>query len=292
MRGYFENRPPILQLFYFFMAAGFSMLCTHLLLLTVSLLGGMLYHTKITSKGTLWQDVKMIFPLTTVSVIVNGLVNHRGATVLFKLFGKPVTQEALLFGLVTGLSFSAVIVWFLCYSKVFTSEKIMMLFGNKVPTLTLSLTMVLRFVPDLLQRTKEIVSAQRGLGVFVTSGSLRERALSGMRILSVVISYALEGAVQVAASMKNRGYGLTGRTSYMKYIYIGSDYVLMVLFAMLFGGMSYALGVGKFSARFFPLLSFAQPTVFDMMILILFYSLPFLVDGLQELKWNYLRSKI
>ncbi len=292
MRGEFENRPPLLQLLYFFIAAGFSMVSTHPVLLFISLAGGMLYHAKITSGKTFLQDIKFTVPLVVVSILVNGLVNHRGVTVLFKLFGKPVTRESLLFGLVTGLSFSAVIIWFLCYSKVFTSEKVMLLFGDKVPTLTLSLTMVLRFVPNLLQKTKEIMSAQRGLGVFVTSGTLKERAIGGMRVLSVLISYALEGAVQVAAAMKSRGYGLAGRTSYIKYTYIKSDYALMGVFTLLFGGVTYTMASGGFSARFFPMLSFAEPTIYSVALLLLFYSLPFLVDGLQELKWNYLQSKI
>lgn len=292
MRGYFENRPPLLQLLYFFAAAGCSMLCTHPLVLTISLLGGMLYHIKITSGKTFLQDTKLAVPLVGISVVVNGLVNHRGATVLFKLLGKPVTQEALLFGLVTGLSFSAVIVWFLCYSKVFTSEKVMLLFDNKVPTLTLSLTMVLRFVPDLLQKTKEIMAAQRGLGVLVTKGTLKQRAIGGMRVLSVIISYALEGAVQVAASMKSRGYGLAGRTSYIKYTYIISDYILMGIFTVLCGGVGYTLVAGGFSAQFFPMVSVTAPTGFSVGTLVVFYSLPFLVDVLQELKWSYLQSKI
>ena len=45
------------------------------------------------------------------------------------------------------------------------------------------------------------------------SGSLLQRLKNAITILSIMVTWALENAIETADSMKSRGYGLPGRTA-------------------------------------------------------------------------------
>ncbi|MEG2680034.1 MAG: energy-coupling factor transporter transmembrane component T, partial [Oscillospiraceae bacterium] len=76
------------------------------------------------------------------------------------------------------------------------------------------LSMALRFVPKFREQAKVVSNAQRCVGRDVSNGALIQRARHGVRMLSILVTWALENAIETADSMKSRGYGLPGRTAY------------------------------------------------------------------------------
>ena len=111
----------------------------------------------------------------------------------------------------------AVITWFSCCNVVMTSDKFVYLFGKLIPALSLILSMTLRFVPRFTAQIKVVTQAQRCVGRDVSSGSVRKRIHNGLTILSIVITWALENAIETADSMRSRGYGMAGRTAFSIY---------------------------------------------------------------------------
>lgn len=91
-----------------------------------------------------------------------------------------------------------------------TSDKFVYLFGRIIPALSLVLSMSLRFVPRFTAQIKVISNAQKCVGRDVGSGGLIKRAKQGIKILSILVTWALENAIDTADSMKDRGYGLPG----------------------------------------------------------------------------------
>ena len=53
------------------------------------------------------------------------------------------------------------VLWFMGWNAVMTSDKFVYLFGRILPSLSLTLSMGLRFVPRLLRRTREVAQAQK-----------------------------------------------------------------------------------------------------------------------------------
>jgi hypothetical protein len=80
------------------------------------------------------------------------------------------------------------------------------------PALSLVLSMTLRFVPKFTSQIKVVSEAQRCVGRDVSEGSILQRARNGLTILSIMVTWSLENAIETADSMKSRGYGLPGRT--------------------------------------------------------------------------------
>lgn len=128
--------------------------------------------------------------------------------------GNPLTLESILYGLAAGCMLCAVLLWFVCYNRVLTSDKFVYLFGRVIPALSLVLSMTLRFVPRFKQQMDTVRQSQFCIGRDASSGSVWQRARKAVTIFSIMVTWALENAIETADSMKSRGYGLKGRTAF------------------------------------------------------------------------------
>lgn len=173
----------------------------------VGLMGAVLYYLCLRRRDAWRLLVTMMLALVVLAAI-NPLFNTLGDTVLFTYLGtRPYTLEALAYGASTAVMFVSVMLWFACYAQVMSTDKFTYLFGRRAPALTLVLTMTLRLVPSYVRKARQISMARRCAGLSMTQGSMRERARDGASLLSALTSWALEGAVTTADSMRSRGYG-------------------------------------------------------------------------------------
>ena len=157
-----------------------------------------------------------------------------------------MTLEALVYGVVLGTVMFVVIQWFSCYNQVMTSDKFVYLFGRIIPALSLVLSMALRFVPEFLHQLKVIRNGQKGMGRDISEGNLFQRIRYGLNILSILITWALENAIETSDSMKSRGYGLPGRTAFSIYRFTNRDKILGTVMAFL--SMIFTVGIAKGAA--------------------------------------------
>ena len=117
---------------------------------------------------------------------------------------------------------------------------------------------------------------------------------NGIRILSIMTTWALESAVETADSMKSRGYGLPGRTSFSIYRFDGRDgtaltSILILTVFVLSGTFS-----GQTTMRFFPSVKIPETTSFSFILYAAYLGLcliPVIIDAWEEFKWNSIRSK-
>ena len=118
---------------------------------------------------------------------------------------------------------AAVVTWFSCYTAVMTSDKFVYLFGRVIPALSLVLSMTLRFVPKFQAQLQVVSEAQRCIGRDVSNGGVLQRLRNAITILSIMVTWSLENAIETADSMKSRGYGLPGRTAFSIYRFDSRD---------------------------------------------------------------------
>lgn len=212
---------------------------------------------------------------------------------LFWYFGRPYTWEALLYGMAISGIFLEMLLWFGCYNAVLTSDKFTSLFGNVIPALSLLLVMVLRLIPNFLRKAAQIAGARRSIGKGAAEGdTTREKLEDGMSILGALTSWALEGSVVTADSMRSRGYGTAKRTSFMIYRMTGLDLGLLATMAALFG---IAVFIGDKSAAFTPILSIAPIGGWNLLGLLaygMFLLLPTALHIKEAIQWHISRSKI
>ena len=233
-------------------------------------------------------------PMLFIIAVKNPLFSHNGETILFFLNDNPVTLEAILYGLDIAVMILAVFYWFKCYHAVMTSDKFIYLFGRVIPKLSLLLSMVLNFIPKFKRHFREIDQSQKALGIYA-SKSYVDKIRSKMRVLSILVTWSLENSVETADSMRARGYGMKGRTSYSIFRWTVRDTVMAVTIFTLTALICFLMSLGYSDYWFYPTLK-----AFDWSALaLLLYVGLFLVMALstateikENIAWRYLRSKI
>lgn len=203
----FSTHHPAMTLTFFVSVIVLCVLVQQPIVQAVGLMGAVLYYLCLRRRDAWRLLVAMMLALVVLAAI-NPLFNTLGDTVLFTYLGtRPYTLEALAYGASTAVMFVSVMLWFACYAQVMSTDKFTYLFGRRAPALTLVLTMTLRLVPSYVRKARQISTARRCAGLSMTQGSMRERARDGASLLSALTSWALEGAVTTADSMRSRGYG-------------------------------------------------------------------------------------
>ena len=252
MKDTFSSYHPIINFTYFCTVIICSMFFMHPVLLVISVAAAFTYSVYLNRMKALRFNLIYLIPSMIIVALINPLFNHRGITILCYVRDNPLTLESILYGIATGLMFASVILWFSCYNAVMTSDKFMYLFGRIIPASSLIFSMVLRFVPKFKVQIAQISNAQKCVGRDVGSGTYLERARHGMKILSIMMTWALENAVETADSMKSRGYGLKGRTSFSIFQFDARDKVVFLIMIAFIGVLFVGACFGQNNIQYFP----------------------------------------
>ncbi|SDE10764.1 energy-coupling factor transport system permease protein [Paenibacillus sp. UNCCL117] len=294
MRDAFSSFHPAVNFVYFTTVIVGSMIFMHPVLQAIALLSASAYALLLRGKRAARFNLLYMAPLLLLMAVVNPLFNHAGITILAYLpSGNPITLESLAYGLAAACMYVTVIIWFSCYNVVMTSDKFIYLFGRLWPALSLVFSMTLRFVPRYGEQIRIIANAQASIGRSAGQGGVLERARNGVRILSMMTTWALENAIETADSMKSRGYGLPGRTSFALFRFDRRDQAVS---AVLFGLML-IVGAGACAGyntmRFFPSIRLPELSLPSLAVYAaygLLCPLPVLIQLLEEIKWRFTAS--
>ena len=213
-RDAFSSYHPVINFMYFALVLVFSMFFMHPVSLLISLAGAIAYHLYLNGRKALRFQLLFLLPMALMAALINPAFNHEGATLLAYLpSGNPLTLESIAYGFAAAAMLAAVVLWFSCYTAVMTSDKFVYLFGRVIPALSLVLSMTLRFVPKFKAQIQVVSEAQRCVGRDVSNGSVLQRLRNGITILSIMVTWALENAIETADSMKSRISFHTARVS-------------------------------------------------------------------------------
>lgn len=160
----FDSYHPTINLIYFTAAIGLTIsfnhpaYCGHILCRRFRLLG----ETQRQKSGDLQLVSGALCP--DIQRLVFVLQSFRSHNLRQNFIGNEITLEALLYGLQIGFTAITVIMFFSCVFAVFSSDKIVYLFGRVSPKLSLFLSIILRMVPRIKQYGRRINTAQKGIG--------------------------------------------------------------------------------------------------------------------------------
>mgnify|MGYP003299735566 CR=1 FL=1 len=289
----FKAYHPIVNFIYFLFVIGFSMLFINPVCLAISLVCSFLFSVTLIGKAAYERNLRFIIPMLIAAAIINPAFNHQGVTVItFLPSGNPITLESVFYGIAAGAMIACVISWFLCYNEVMTSDKFIYLFGRVIPSLSLLFSMILRFVPMFAESLKETAKAQKCLGHDISKGSIGTRAKVGLSILSATITRFLESSVDTADSMRARGWGLRGRTSFSIFKFTTSDFFALIWILALGTYIGIRAVSGKISFTFFPAISALSKTLDSLFVYSAYFALfitPVIIEIWEGYKWKKLK---
>lgn len=288
----FAGYHPAVSLAYFAAVLLFSMIIMHPAALLISLAGAFAWSVRLGGKRAVRANLLYMIPTLVITALLNPAFNHAGGTILAYLpTGNPLTLESIVYGVAAAIMLVTVICWFTCWNRVITTDKLVYLFGRVIPALSLVLSMSLRFVPRFGRQIKVVADAQKCIGRDASTGPVLQRAKNGIRILSIMITWSLENAIETADSMKSRGYGLKGRTSFSLYRFDGRDKTMLSAILALAGFILSMAMAGGLYCRYFPTFRLAPWDAWSVSALLaygLLCALPLTVDMADGQKWRRL----
>lgn len=296
MRDTFADYHPLVNFLYFALVLTCAIALLHPLAQAVSLICAAAYAVRQEGRRAVGFSLKFCLPMLLLTALVNPAFNHAGVTTLVYLpTGNPLTLESILYGVSAGVMLATALLWFRSFNRVITSDKFIYLFGRILPALSLLLSMTLRFVPKFKAQMAVVAEGQRSIGRDVGEGSLLHRARIAVTIVSIMITWSLENAIETADSMKSRGYGLKGRTAFSVYRFDARDRAAMCWLAfcalyLLAGGLRSA-----YAFRYFPSIRGAGLNGAALCFYFVYFGLcitPVVLNAGEDRRWNSMLSKM
>ena len=291
----FSKRHPMANFLFFLGAIGFGMVIQHPAYLIAGFVWGTTYYLLLKGRKGV-KTLLALLPLFLFMTALNPLFNVYGKTLLFYVFGRPYTLEALLYGAAIAAVLVVMLIWFGCYNVVLTSDKFTSLFGNLIPALSLLLVMVLRLIPNLMRKARQFLGARKCIGMGGSENAPRkEKVLDGMTIVSALTDWALEGSVVTGDAMRSRGYGAAKRSSFMVYRMTGIDFCLLATQCILMLAVFAVVFTGGVRADFTPDLYIAPIKGFyvpGFMAYCAYLMIPTILHIKETIQWHISRSKI
>lgn len=289
----FYSYHPLVNLVFFVLVLIFAMFFIHPLAMVIGLLASLSYGLKVSGGARLGRRLFLVLPLIFFSFIFNPLFNHAGQTTLaYFPSGNPLTMESIIYGGVAGAMLATVILWFISYNQIVSSDKFIYLFGRIIPALSLVVSMALRFIPLFKEEFSKVYLVQKSLVGEKTGRLAKVRQLA--QVLSVTVTWALDQALDRADSMRARGYGLRKRTAYSLYRFTRRDAISLGL--MVFLGAYVLVGVvrGRVAFAYFPALRGASLDPYGLSVFLaylLLSFLPFFLEVWEDRQWMRIQSE-
>ena len=287
----FSQLNPIVITIYFVAVLGIVMFCLNPIILSISLVGAVALNLSITGFKDGRSHMHLIVLFVILSLI-NPFVSHNGVTVLFVMNNKPITLEALIYGIASGVMVVSVIYMFRTFSEIMTSDKLLYIFGGISPKLALILSMALRYVPLFNRQARKVGDTGKALVIY-KEDNVVDNFKGRLRIFSVMATWALENGIITADSMSARGYGVGKRSRFSNFRFYMDDVIFLVLCVLLSGFT--IVGIIDIEFDFYTAIKMSELTMRGLIGYISYgglVSLPIIIEVKEILKWKYLRSRI
>lgn len=296
MTDAFLKLHPIVNFIFFVFVLMLSMFVINPVCLALSLVCAFVNTVYLNGIKTVKLCLKFILPMVLLIIIINPVFNHQGVTILtYFPWDNPLTLESIVYGTASAALLSSVVLWFSVFNSVITSDKLVYLFGRIIPSLSLVLSMSLRFVPKFSAQFKNVRNAQRCIGRDISDGSFVNRIKNGIRIISIMLSWSMENAIETADSMKSRGFGLKGRTAYSIYKFDRRDLIVLIMVSLLGVSVSVSAITGVIDFNYYPSIKGNLTDVLSLTTFFLYGILmliPTILNVWEGIKWKRLRSAI
>lgn len=261
----------------------------------ISLIAGIVTLTLLGKWNHLFDmitDIIFYTEIISFSGVLNSLFSHKGCTIFLFINGKPITKEAVFYGITIGISFISVIIWFEVASILIKKSDYISIFGIISPKTAMIVTMILGIIPKIKNKYYEISEAQRFFKMprYYNKPKIIHKIFLEFTVFSSTTSWAIENAIDTAISMKSKNYGISKRTLiYSKFCKHDFIYICIITVLLLIIIITNYLNWLKWSI--YPYISIPQNNFIGTFCYLLLTMLPSLIIGRDRLKWNLFAAK-
>lgn len=288
----FSSFHPTVLISYYVLVMFVTLMTANPIVVGFSFFGSILLFSILNRFKVVVKELGFYSLFFLLMALIHPLFVHNGITVLFFMNDNAITLEAIIYGIYIGVLVVTILFWCKSYSDIVSADKFLYLFGRIIPVLSLYISMTMRFIPMFKSQFKKVNQAQKTLG-FYTSNSMTDRLLGSVRVLKSTFLWALEHLIHQSESMKARGYGLKGRTSFSIFTFCKQDGAMLIVIGILFLLSLWSLP--SFYYYYYPKLASLEwsiMTAFQYAVISILMVFPSIIEIKENIKWKYLRSKM
>lgn len=226
--------------------------------LAISYFASLVYGIYLNGTGFIKRNIMITVPVVIFSVLIQPIFNHSGVTPLFYINDNMVCLENIIYGAVISLLLIAVIQWCSVAAIYLSSEKMMYLFGSFIPSVGMIFSMILRMIPLMRKRYRQIHEAQMGLRGGQAKENVFEKIGHFTGEFSTLITWSLESSMETSMSMESRGYGLKGRTSFNRFRFTLKDALTIIIMLACFMMAIIPIAGGEITVYYLPMIYFTE----------------------------------
>ncbi len=283
---------PLTIMIYYVSVIGIIMFQMNPVMIVIALVGS-IYMNYMYEDSVSLKKTKGYIGIFFIIALINPVFYHNGITVLFYLNDKPITLEALIYGIV--MSATIILVIQLCgmMSKILSSDKILYLIGKISNKAALIISMALKLIPQYRKQADSIRETQKLLG-FYKEDTIFDKVKGNLYVFSAVVTWSLEHSMETADSMRGRAYGTRKRTQYSNYKITMEDILIILLMLILDVLLIITMLVVNVNTVYYP--AFFMPALsievccYYVMYGILVSIIPIICTW-EKIKWKYLMWK-
>jgi energy-coupling factor transport system permease protein len=229
--------------------------------------------------------------MALVVMVLNPLFSSRGATILGYFRNRPITRESIVYGITFSLTLVTMLMAFQAYQRVITVDKFLYLTGSVMPRTAFVIVMIMRLIPLMQRRLKEIMAVAKTLGR-LQGKTRRQRIRESMEQLNTLLVWTLEESLHTATAMRASGYDTGPRSTFKPYRMERRDIWLAGF--LLLGGIAVTAGslqgIGRL--EFFPVISGMSLHMFHYTVFLLWSTVPIIMDTGEMIQWQLIKSKM
>ena len=279
----FDSYHPAIGLLYFTAVFLMTVLFNDPVYVVLSYAAAFLYSVWLMGKKAVVRNLLLVIVMAGYAVYYASY-HHFGITELRTNFiGNQITLESFAYGMVTGCRLITVLMWGSCLYVLVTTDKIVFLLGRISPKLSLYVSILFRSVPQIIQQAKKIETAREGIYKGIRQGNAFERLSHTAGVLSILITWTIEDAMEKAVAMKCRGYSLKGRSAFAIYRFDNRDRSLVIIMSGMLTVLFMAVMFGQTTIYYDPviILNVVTPASF---IFYVCYAMFLLLPEILQLK--------
>ena len=282
---WFETLHPLVILAYLGGGMGLGFASLHPVYISVMLVCAVAMNLWLRGLVQTERTLMRALVLFCLVVLLNAVFNDSGATTLCFFLGRPVTLEALTYGLVSGEMLMTMWLWCAIWQTWMTNERFLYLFGNWMPTLSLLLSMVFALIPQSGHKLARIRLCQS-----YYQGQEKKRKIQQLiRQISCLLVMDMEDSMQTADAMRCKGYGSGKRTTFSLYSFTVRDGIwLVVVLASLAVSITAAV-MANAGLFFYPWRSWRTIPPLCLVGMVGFMLLPILMQTKEWFAWKRCR---
>ena len=229
--------------------------------------------------------------MALVVMVLNPLFSSRGATILGYFRNRPITRESIAYGITFALTLVTMLMAFQAYQRVITVDKFLYLTGSVMPRTAFVIVMIMRLIPLMQRRLKEIMAVAKTMGR-LQGKTRRQRISESMEQINTLLVWTLEESMHTATAMRASGYDTGPRSTFRPFRMETRDYWLAGILSL--GGIALTAGSLRGIGRldFFPVISGLPLHMYHYTVFLLWSAVPIIMDTGEMIQWQIIKSKM